>query len=294
MTFSALYGILFLFGVIFGSFFNVVTIRYVAGESVFKNVGGRSHCMQCGKTIAWYELIPFLSYILQLGKCRSCDARISLQYPIVEFLTGLIFSGVAYLFISRYGAYTIPYFEIMIWTLALSILLIMSVIDFRLQIIPDSLVVALAALGALRVVGYLWYPFGNAYTRGVVSGTFLGSYGTMTWPVETAWVNALLGLVVCGLFFSLLFMFTRGMGIGFGDVKLAFAGGFLMGWPDAFVAFIFAFIIGALCSLPLLISRKRGVHDAIPFGPFMAIGMVIIFVFGYDIVNGYFQLFKII
>jgi prepilin signal peptidase PulO-like enzyme (type II secretory pathway) len=294
MTFTVIYFFLFLFGVIFGSFFNVVTLRYIAGESVFKNIGGRSHCMHCGKQLAWFELVPLFSFLFQLGKCRGCKARLTLQYPIVEFLTGSIFAGVGYFFISHFGAYAIPYAEIAIWIIAFCILLLMSIIDLRLQIIPDSLTVAIVVLGIIRIGVYFFQPFGEAYTRMAVTGTFLGSFGTMLWPLEAAWGNALIGMVACGLFFSLLFVVTRGAGIGFGDVKLAFAGGLLMSWPDAFLAFLLAFIIGSICSLPLLILHKKGVRDAVPFGPFMAIGMAIVFFFGYDIVNAYFQLFKIV
>lgn len=87
------YFIFFVFGAIVGSFLNVVSLRYQPEQKVFdiKIIGGRSRCPHCGKTLTWYELIPIISFLIQLGKCRSCRHRLSFQYPIVEILSGFIF-----------------------------------------------------------------------------------------------------------------------------------------------------------------------------------------------------------
>ena len=146
------YFFLFIFGLAIGSFLNVVSLRYRPEQKLLdlKIIGGRSACPHCQKTLRWYELIPLLSFIVQFGKCRSCGQRLSLQYPLVEILTGLIFVFVPYLLSSILNSQ----FSILIavWLLIFILFLLLSIIDFRHYIIPDSINLSLAVLGVVLII----------------------------------------------------------------------------------------------------------------------------------------------
>src|SRR3989344_1771030 len=140
----------FIFGLAIGSFLNVVSMRYAdgspqKGELSRSMLRGRSHCPYCEKTLSWYELIPVVSFIIQKGNCRSCGHKLSLQYPIVELATGIIFMLLA----SQIGfANSTDVINLIIWLLAAVFLILIAAIDFRLFIIPDALSIGIAILGA--------------------------------------------------------------------------------------------------------------------------------------------------
>src|SRR3989338_4514124 len=146
------YFVLFLFGLAAGSFLNVVSLRFQPGQRLLdlRIINGRSACPHCQKTLRWYELIPLLSFIVQLGRCRSCGQRLSLQYPLVELLSGLIFVFVPYSLFSILN----PQFSILIavWLLIFILFLLLSIIDFRHYIIPDSINLLLAVLGVFLII----------------------------------------------------------------------------------------------------------------------------------------------
>jgi leader peptidase (prepilin peptidase)/N-methyltransferase len=284
---------LFIFGLAVGSFLNVVVLRYKEEGGLFANIYGRSRCMHCGKTLRWYELIPLISFFAQRGRCRACGKKISWQYPIVEFLTGLIFTLVPYKIISLYQHFYSPYLLIFIWVLAFLTLLLISAIDYRYRIIPDSLNIFIALLGV--AVFFIHGSLGDfGLNNGIVGESFLGSYALMFFIGNSQIVNALAGVTFGILFIGLIYLLTRGKGIGFGDVKLAAAAGLLMGWPDIALSLLLAFIVGAIVSVGLMILKRKTIHDAVPFGPFIAVGITIVFFLGYDIVNMYFRLFNIV
>lgn len=302
------YLILFIFGTAVGSFLNVVILRFDPdkdpNQKLFTKIDGRSHCMSCGKTLHWYELIPLFSFLIQLGRCRSCKAKLSFQYPIVELLSGAIFVLVPYLLlpigISITPAILAP---VVIWILAFLALLLISVIDFRLYIIPDGLNIAIFILAIVNFISlYISGGFGefqhNIYnsflgTHAGVSGTLLGMQAHFLFFIEeNIWLNFLLGGIFGGIFFGSIFFLSRGLAMGFGDVKLALAAGFLLGLPDMILATMLAFITGALSGVFLMIRRRKGIKDYLPFGPFIALGITLVFFFGYDIVDGYFKFFS--
>src|SRR3989338_3192403 len=149
------YLFLFIFGLAIGSFLNVVSLRSQPGQRLLdlRIINGRSHCPHCQKTLRWYELIPLLSFIVQFGKCRHCKKKLSLQYPLVEFLSGLIFVSVPLLltnfqFSPPAGGFNLSILQLIIiavWLLIFILFLLLSVIDFRHYIIPDSINLSLAA-----------------------------------------------------------------------------------------------------------------------------------------------------
>ncbi len=174
-----------LIGIILGSFFNVLIDRLPKGQNV---LWGRSHCDHCKKTLRWYELIPVISYIFQAGKCRRCHSGLSLQYPVMEIITGL-----GYFLIFSYYSYDLM---ALIGILILfSVFLVITVADIKYQVIPDSML-------AVSVFGISMVHYSN------FEPTQLMSYG--------------LSAICSGGFFYALWYFTKGRGMGFGDVKLAF------------------------------------------------------------------------
>src|SRR6056297_1893691 len=145
------YIILFVFGLIFGSFLNVVAWRYKPGKSVFRlnPLKGRSHCPYCDKKLRWIELIPLASFFIQGGKCRECGHKLSWQYPIVELLSGVIFAGVPYYLIKFYSIESIShnvnmlYALIVLWILVFTVWLLISAIDRRHYLVPNELNITL-------------------------------------------------------------------------------------------------------------------------------------------------------
>jgi len=277
MTLQTLF--LFFLGTIFGSFLNVLILRYRPGEAVLgKHLGGRSACPKCGKILNWYELIPIVSFIVQAGRCRGCKGGISFQYPVVEILSGLIVATVPLMLGLTPFAF--------IWAAALLILLAISFIDARNYVIPDALTAAVAVLGIAATV---MVSAGKVSGMDLVPGTFLGSYAYVFSFTESPLIAHLAAALAGGIFFSVVIMLSRGKAMGWGDAKLAGAIGLLVGWPDAIMALMVAFIAGAVVGIAALIFKKKKLKDALPFGPFIAIGTAIVVYFGYDIISAYFR-----
>ena len=235
-----------LFGLIIGSFLNVCIYRIPQNKSI---VWPSSFCPKCGKPIKFYDNIPLLSYIILWGKCRQCKAPISCQYPIVEFLTGLL----TVLFVWRWG--------LSAWTAVLLVavycLIILSVIDLELMIIPDRFSLGLIVLGLVfswlnpNFDGSGWSHFFLCF--GGAAGGFFGTLAV-----------ALLGYV----------MFKK-EAMGGGDVKLMGGIGAFVGWQGVITTIVFASVLGLVYSVFLMIFKGKNKSDAIPFGPFLSAGALI-------------------
>jgi len=288
-----IYLFLFVAGTALGSFLNVLILRYdPVHDTILRNANGRSRCPHCRKTLNWYELIPLLSFIIQRGKCRSCGVKLTIQYPLVEFLGGLVFILVFWRFYSIYDTSLLPYLMMIIWSGVLFSLLVMSVIDFRERLIPDGVNLFIVFSGLLVIISQYFYP--ESIFPNVGQWSLLGNYalifpGSIGFP----WDHFVGGLFGLGLFWG-LYLISRGRGMGMGDVKLAGALGFFMGWPDASLALVSSFIIGALFSFVLIGLRLKTIKDFIPFGPFMALGVVLIYMFGHGLVQNYFDFFGLL
>ncbi|MBU4480162.1 prepilin peptidase [Patescibacteria group bacterium] len=267
--------LVFIFGLIIGSFLNVVILRI--GE---KSLFGRSGCMSCGKKLRWFELIPVFSFLLQKGKCRQCGNKISWQYPVVEILTASIFLLIFnYQFLifnansqSEFASlYPIPYtlypHLIYLWVV-FSILIAITVYDIHHKIIPDVLVFLFVGVSFI--------------------GLLFGVLGEITWT------NLLAGPILATPF-ALLWLISQGKWIGFGDAKLALGIGWFMGLIDGVSSIILAFWIGAVFGILLVLLSKVNtlfflkkhftIKSEIPFAPFLILGMVLIFFFGWDILG---------
>ena len=206
----------FLYGIVIGSFLNVLILRIPIRESFTTK---RSHCMSCGHILSWYELVPLFSYLFLGGKCRHCKAKISIQYPIVEGLNG--------------GLYVILYLangisiETVLYCLCTSALLTLSVIDWRTQEIPVGFNIFILILGLIRLL------------------TDIGD-----------WSQYVIGLFAVSGFLLLLFIFSNGRAIGGGDIKLMAATGLLLGWQLNIIAFLLGCILGSVIHLIRMAVKK--------------------------------------
>jgi prepilin signal peptidase PulO-like enzyme (type II secretory pathway) len=250
------YTIVGVFGAIVGSFLNVYIYRFHTGKSL----SGRSHCLSCGRTLTWFELVPLFSYLTLRGRCRTCRCGITARYFIVELLTGL-------LFIAAYSTVGSLY-ELLFLMVALSLLVVITVYDINHYIIPDILTAALTA------AALLWY--------GV-------RYAVLGESLEIVGLDVLGSLLGVGFFYLLWFM-SQGRWIGFGDVKLAFPLGLMVGISQVFSMIVFSFWIGAAVSLCLvgLAYLQRGklrlhlrmanltIKSVVPFAPFMIAGCLLV------------------
>lgn len=237
---------LFIFGTAIGSFLNVLIDRLPREESI----NGRSHCEFCKKTLSPLDLIPVISFIFLQGKCRYCGKKLSWQYLLIEILTGTLFVLIFNLKFEIYNSNL--EFQILNYVIA-SCLIVIFFIDLKNQIIPDEMQIALfitilflRVIGSIGVVGVMW--------------------------------GALEGLIVM-LPILFLYLITRGRGMGFGDVKLAFNMGFFLGIKGGFVAIYLGFILGAFFGIVLLLMKKKKMKSKIAFGPFLVAGMVIVMFF---------------
>lgn len=254
---------IFVFGLIIGSFLNVVILRMNTGRSIAK---GRSSCARCSTPLAWYELVPVFSYIGLRGKCKTCNQHISFQYPLVELATAIVFTIIYSMAIVSYGITAIALITFIFSALVASILIVIFAYDIRHGIIPDGAVYSFILLALISIV---WKAFNMP--------GFNVSY-------------ALVYGVVVALPFFLLWAFSKGKAMGFGDVKLALGIGWLLGLGGGFSAVIFSFWIGGLVGIILLaLSRKYHMRSEVPFAPFLILGTFIVGVWGITI----FSLFQL-
>lgn len=235
-----------LFGLIIGSFLNVCAYRIPKNKSI---VWPPSTCPKCGQRIKFYDNIPVLSYIWLWGKCRSCKAPISCQYPIVEALGGILTA----LFVWKWGV--TPWTFVLL--AAVYSLLVLSVIDLELMIIPDRFSLGLIVLG----LAFSWLnPNFDSVGWGrfwqSLLGAGVGFFGMLA--------VALLGLVL-----------FKKEALGGGDVKLMGGIGAFIGWQGVITTVVFASVLGLLYSVFLMIFKGKNKGDAIPFGPFLSAGALI-------------------
>lgn len=279
---------LFVFGLIIGSFLNVLAVRYDPDHFLFAHgvIGGRSHCPHCKKQLRWFELIPLFSYLVQGGRCRSCRTSLSLQYPVVEIACGLVLAFVPAHFANPLLPSAIGHWLSVLWVLVFFALFLMSLIDIRHYIIPDELNIGLAVLG----VAIAFITPADLATGG---GSFMGPYSMLFGTLQSQLANRAVAVGAACLLFGGLIIVTRGRGMGMGDWKLAMGLAIIFGWPDCILVFALAFIIGALSSVVFVLDRKKTLKSFLPFGPFLASAAVIVFFFGKDIVHWYFSLFTL-
>jgi prepilin signal peptidase PulO-like enzyme (type II secretory pathway) len=265
--------LVFIFGLVFGSFLNVVIYRLKtrqpAGRAAKSIILGRSFCPDCKTTLKWHELVPLLSFIWLSGRCRYCKKKISWQYPIVELLSGLIWVGIFYKVFGNLG-FTVPAEalakagDFIYYILIFSGLLVIAVYDFKWKIIPDKIIYPAAAIALI-------YNLAGAFKS--------QDFWAFIWPLSAA--------AAVFLFLFSFFYFSGGRAMGLGDAKLGFLIGLFLGPLPAILAVFSAFVVGAVCGIILLVGGQKSLKSQVAFGPFLVIGAIIAFFF-YDSINFYF------
>lgn len=292
------YVCLFALGTAFGSFLNVLTLRYQPERSAFSAtvLGGRSHCPHCRKKLAWYELIPVISFFVQGMRCRSCRARLSIQYPLVELASGALWVAVPLFLNSFYGisnvsfaSLTAPlwcYLLAFLWIFAFLAWLAIVIIDLRHYLIPDELNLFIGALGVLVIIIASLYHAALPAFR----DSFLQYYALLASSTPLApWASHLIGAAAGGLIFGFIALAGRGRAMGMGDVKLALASGLLLGWPDIALATAVAFVVGGAWGAALVFAGKKRFGSRLPFAPFLVFGIAATVFFGYPLLFSYFS-----
>ncbi len=253
------YLFIFVIGASIGSFLNVLIDRLPNEQKI----SGRSICDYCQHQLAWYDLIPIVSFILLNGRCQYCRKKISFQYPFVEFLTGVSFVFIYWYFgpLINQNLELINNFHLKLWQLigywvVISSLIVVFFSDVKYHLIPDSIQLSFF-IGSLILLPFL--------STGNVAHFFLE--------------RVLSALIIAAPIFALYF-FSSGRAMGFGDVKLSFTIGFLLGTKLGFMALYSAFISGGVVGTILLLLRKKRLKSKIAFGPFLAIGTILMLFFG--------------
>ncbi len=247
-----LYIIVFLYGIILGSFLNVCIYRLPKEESIV-TVG--SHCMNCQHKLKWYDLFPLFSWIFLRGKCRYCGEKISVQYPVVELA-----NGVLYCVIFAICGWNV---DSILWCLLVSALLVIAVIDFRTMQIPGKLDAFIALLGLVHLFlhreQWLYYVIG-----------FVGMGGFL--------------LLIAVLFQRL----TGKSGLGYGDIELMACAGLCLGWGHGLLALIIGSLSGSV--IEGIRMAVTGKHGKFAFGPYLAMGIFLAVLFGDFLFQWYFDL----
>ena len=233
---------IFILGLFIGSFLGVVVDRTQNKKSFIK---GRSQCEFCKKNLSFFDLIPVFSFIFLRGKCRYCGTKLSLFYPTIEILTGVVFA-LTYILFS---------FQLIYYLLIFSIFIILFFQDLKYGVLSDRLIVILVFVTLFYLFLFQRQEFINHLLTGVISFIFF---------------------VLISLAFYVL---TKKQGMGGGDIKISFLLGLILGFPNVIVCFYLAFLTGALASIILVLWKKKDyLKDSLPFGPFL-IGATIISLF---------------
>ncbi|KZL93394.1 prepilin peptidase [Clostridium magnum] len=232
-----LFGIIFIFGAIIGSFLNVCIYRIPREESI---VYPPSSCTTCKNVIKGYDLVPIISYLFLKGKCRYCGEKVSIRYPIIEFTTGILF------------VITFIKFGISL--------------DFAKYIVLISLLVVVSMIDLDTTDVY----FSTTLTGIISSAIFLGIYLYMDIPIG----SYIYGGVIGGGLLSLIILITKG-GMGWGDAEICLVCGLFLGLKLTIIMLFLSFIIGSVIGLLLILSGKKSKKDYIPFGPFIAIAAIV-------------------
>lgn len=240
-----LYIIVFLYGIVIGSFLNVLIYRVPKNENI---AVVRSHCMNCGYQLEWFDLIPLFSWIALRGRCRVCREKISVQYPLIEALNGVLYLVIFH----RFGLSM----ESLLYCLLFSALLALSVIDFRTFEIPVGFNYFILALGLIRVV--------------------------TDWK---NWATYVIGFLAVSVFLYLLYWISNGNAIGGGDVKLMGACGLLIGWKLIILAFLLGCILGSVIHILRMRITKEG--RMLAMGPYLSMGVALAALYGEQWIQWY-------
>lgn len=240
-----------IFGLVFGSFYNVVGLRVPKKESI---VTPPSHCVSCNRRLTAIDLVPVFSYLFLRGKCRTCGAKVSPIYAITELATGLLFAFAMW----KIGLT----WELAVALLFISLLVIINVSDIAYMLIPDKILLFFLPL---LIIGRLLSPL-------------------------EPWWDSLVGAAIGFSILLLIAVISKG-GMGGGDIKLFLLIGLVLGTIDTLLTLFLASFIGMIIGLIVLKISGKGRKTPVPFGPSIAIAAIIVYFYGEQIIAAYFNLF---
>ena len=243
------YLITFIFGTVIGSFLNVCIYRIPKHEDIVKT---RSHCMSCSRQLKWYDMFPLFSYLFLRGRCRYCKTKLSVQYPLIEAVNGIL-----YVIIVLQNGVNV---DSLLYCLLTSALLVLSVIDFRTYEIPFGINLFILALGLIRVA----LDYHN-------------------------FLNYLIGLLAVSVVLAILYYATGGRAIGGGDVKLMAVCGFFLGWQLIIMAFLLGCVLGAV--IHVIRMKVSGENHVLAMGPYLSLGVFIAMLWGNRMLAWYLGMF---
>ncbi len=249
-------------GLCFGSFVNAAVWRIKHKKDLIR---ARSQCTHCHHTLAWYDLVPVLSWVALRGKCRNCKKPISIQYPLVELAVGLFFVG-SYLFwpVALQGLTAWVMFGL--WLVAGVILAILFLYDLKWLILPNKLTYPLIGVGIISAMLHL----------------------ITAENVSTVAFNIGFSVLVLSGLYLLIFIWSKGKWIGLGDVKLSLALGLLLAdWRLALICLFLANLLGCVVVIPGMLVHKLTRTSHIPFGPFLIIGFIVAGLWGQQLIDWY-------
>lgn len=242
--------LIFIFGLIIGSFLNVCIYRIPLKKSI---AWPPSHCTACENRLRTWHLVPIISWLVLRGKCGHCAAKISWRYPLVEMVTGFL-----YVYLYKLQGFTPILFESMFFV---SLLLVISFIDIDHKIIPNILVIL-----------------------GIIVGLILG----LLLRPDTLLFMVLGLLVGAGLLLAIAIISNGGMGGG--DVKMAGMLGIYVGWQGVLTAIFVASLLGAIFGICYMLVTGKGRKSTVPFGPFLAVGGLLVYLHSEDLFNWYLRI----
>ncbi len=237
------------FGLLIGSFLNVVVYRVPAGKSLMPS----SRCPKCEAAIRPWQNIPVVSWLILRGRCASCGTRIPARYPLVEAGTGLAFAGVTWWLLPRFEG-----FGVAAWALILAAYLLLAAV---------SIALALIDLDTFRLPNVIVLPSAAVFL-------LLVGFATVFGAPAPSFVRAAIGATVLSLIYAILRWLWRG-GMGLGDVKLALLLGAAMawiGWGAFTVGAFAAFVFGGIYGVALVVAKRANSKSSVPFGPWMILG----------------------
>ncbi len=236
-----------IFGLLVGSFLNVCIFRIPRHQEI---VYTPSHCMACGQQIKWYDLIPVISYLILRGRCRSCKATVSIQYPVIELINGIGFVWV-------YSVLGLTPLGVMA-AILFSTCLVISVIDIQWMIIPNGILLFLLIVGLIYE-----YFFGKDF------------------------LHSIFGFFAVSIPLLIVHIVTKGQ-MGMGDIKLMAVAGWILGWQKIILALFLGSVFGSVIGLTLIGLKVMNRKQRIPFGPFLSGGIVLAALYGDKIIQWYF------
>ena len=282
---------LFILGLIVGSFLNCLVYRLAPRQIIGGGLGGRSFCPFCRHNLSWKDLIPVLSFIFLKGRCRYCQKRISIQYPLVELATAIVFVLVfgfclPAVALAEAGHWDFLYLGYLLFIS--SCLIAIFVFDLKHYLIPDEIIYPAIAVVFLYRLFEIW-KLGNwnlPALKGIYSPSGIGTWYLVLGNLAPLF-KPLASAILAAAFFYAIYALSKGKAMGFGDVKLAFLMGLFLGFPKIAAALFFAFFAGALAGLGLMILKKKTLKSELPFAPFLVFGTFFALFFGQQVISYY-------